>query len=255
MPFTRDQLDKILDEIADFHVTLEEDPTLPQLGTRYLQRMTAQCRSYLNRVQYYVQTVGKFERDLRIQVQQKEMDIVLKIDSLLADDPIVRQQPSIGDRRALAAAKLKNEHEDVSLLRLDLMNAQETFKLIKMKYTDLQRANADIKTQRQLVRDDRMGWGDGEGGYTPPEKGGAIPGGLPPAVTTKIEPADLLDPNKRPEDLPEPRDTQHAAQIADFFNSQQPQTQKPAPAPAPAPEPSKVPKPVSQEISYADLLK
>lgn len=219
MSFDKGQLDQILDEIAKYQVDLVEDPTLPEHGIRYLQRIISQCRGYLNRTQFYIQSVGKYEKELRVNVQHKEMDIDLKLNSLLAENPMVRKQPSISDRKALAATMLAADNDELSRLRLDLLDVQETLKLIKMKYGDLQRTNNDIKTQRQLIKDDKAGWFDGEG-YTPPTTDGTIPGGLPPAVTNKpVNPVDILDPNKRPEDLPEPRDAIHAQQIANFFNS------------------------------------
>lgn len=219
MSFTREKLDQILDEIVKYQVDLVEDPTLPEHGTRYLQRIVAQCRNYLNRTQFYIQSVGKYEKDLRINVSHKEMDINLKFNGLLAEDPDVRKQPSVIDRQALANTMLADDNDELSKLKLDLLDAQETLKLIKMKYGDLQKTNNDIKMQRQLIKDDKDGWMDGSG-YTPPTVSGVVPDGLSPPVLSKtVNPTDVLDPNKRPEDLPEPRDKIHAEQISAFFSS------------------------------------
>lgn len=236
-PYTEAQLRQILEEVAKYQVELAEDPTLPELGTRYLQKCIAQCRSFLNRVQYYLQRVGRYEKELRLKVKLAEMDIELKINEKLADDPVVRQQPSINDRRALAIAQLKQEHEELAKLKIDLMDHQETLKLLKMKYGDLRSANADIKSQRQLVKDDIAGWAEGGEGYTRPQakQDGTMDDGMPPPVTSKIDPKDILDPEKRPDDLPEPRDAIHAQQIAEFLDTE--------------PE-----KPISR-VSYDDLLK
>jgi len=220
MPFSKEKLDEILDEIAKYQVDLVEDPTLPEHGVKYLQRIVAQCRNYLNRTQFYIQSVGKDEKILRVDVQHKEMDMDLKLNGLLAENPMVRKQPSISDRRALAATMLKEDNDELTNLKLKLLDVQETLKLIKMKYGDLQRTNNDIKMQRQLVKDDKEGWFGEGGGYTPPTANGAVPGGLPPPVVDQpVNPTDILDPSRRPEDLPEPRDAVHAGQIASFFNS------------------------------------
>jgi hypothetical protein len=219
MPFDKEKLDLILDEIVKYQVDLVEDPTLPEYGTRYLQRIVAQCRNFLNRTQFYIQSVGKHEKELRINMSHKEMDINLKFNSLLAEDPDVRKQPSITDRQALANTMLSDDNNELSRLKLDLLDTQETLKLIKMKYGDLQKTNNDIKMQRQLIKDDKDGWMDGSG-YTPPTISGKVPDGMsPPVLCKSINPTDVLDPNKRPEDLPEPRDKTHAEQISAFFNS------------------------------------
>jgi len=206
-------------------VQLAEDPTDPALGVRYLNERVSVCRKYLNRVIYYVQTVGKQVKDLNIDMRHMELDLELKMAQKLADDPIVKKQPSIDDRKALATMLLKNENDNLVTLRLNLLDAFETLKIIKMKHQDLVRTSADVKSQRQLVKDDmdsRLGGGEG---YSKPQakQDRSIPDGMPPPVVSgKIEPKDLLDPERRPEDLPEPVDEMHAQQIIDFFGSRPP---------------------------------
>jgi hypothetical protein len=221
--FSKDQLNQILEEISIFKVDLEEDPTQPHLGTRYLQRVIAQCRQYLNRVQFYLQQVKRYEKNLRHDVKQHELDLEFKMNEKLADDALVRRQQSIADRRAVAITLLKEEHDVLSHLRIGLLDVEETVKLIKTKYDDLGRTNGDIKLQRQLIRDDKQDQLHGDEGYSAPQtrQDRTVPGGLrPPIMPKQIAPSDLLDPNARPEDMPEPRNTVHAGMIADFFASQ-----------------------------------
>lgn len=248
-------LDRVLGEIAAFEVKLEPDPTLPQLGYAYLQERLAVCRNFLNRLTYYIQTVGKIERDLKMEVRRAEMDMELKVMELLADDPVVRAQSAIDDRKAVAASKLPKENRLLGQLRLRLLEVQETMKLVRMKYRDMSQASQDIKLQRQMVKDDKDAWSEGGEGYTRPQtrKDKTVAGGLPPVVKPRVDPADLLDEKKRPADLPPPVDAVHAAQIADFFEG--------APsAPAKAErEASDAPRPASREqtagLSYEDLLR
>jgi hypothetical protein len=259
------RMDKILEEIAAYQVDLEDDPTQPHLGTKYLQKVVAQCRSYLNRVTFYHQELSREEKRLKMGLKLSELDLSFKTKEKLADDPEVRKQPSIADREALATTMLRGEHQSVSDFGMELMNVQETLKLVKFKHAELLRTAADIRMQRMLVKDDfeaRMGGGEG---YVKPQSGQdrAVEGGLPPPVPREaIDPTDLLDPEKRPDDLPEPIDKEHARMIADFFNG-------PARQPAPAPEPGAVPREPAPEppappmepagekvksISYDDLL-
>ena len=222
MKYTQDQLSAVLDEIAAFEVELAEDPTKPTLGVRYLNERISTCRKYLNRVIYYIQTVGKQVKDLTVETRQMELDLEMKMAQKLADDVIVKKQPSIEDRKALATMLLKDENDNLARLRVDLLDAFETHKIIRMKHQDLVRTNADIKSQRQLVKDDMESRLSGGQGYDKPQtrQDGSVPDGMPPPVSPgKIDPQDLLDPDKRPEDLPEPVDEMHAQQIADFFGS------------------------------------
>lgn len=246
-------LDKILAEIAEYEIVLVEDPTLPEYGTRYLQQCIAKCRQYMNRVQYYLQTCTSAEIALRRQISMMETDISIKINSMLADDIIVRRQPSIEDRKAVASTMLETENQELAKVKLQFQDLTETIKIVKMKYNDLRSTNSDIRLQRQLVRDDKEIPG---GGYTKPhtEQDGSIPGGMPPVANKpKLDPRDLLDPAKRPDDMPEPRDLAHAEQITSFFNNMEskPNRSEPPPKPAPAAEDKAV---FNGGVTYDDLL-
>lgn len=212
-----EKLDQILSEISEFEVNLVDDPTLPEHGVKYLLEAISKCRSYLNRVQHYLQIVSGQEKILKRLISVAKTDIELKVNGLLADDPIVRKQPSIDDRRAVAISMLSSEYQNVGELEARLLDLSETIKIIKMKYNDLRATNSDIKTQRQLVRDDRD---LGPDGGTERNQDRSIPNGLPPrADRPKISPDDILDDSKRPDDIPAPKDKAHARQMSDFFNS------------------------------------
>ena len=242
--FSKEELDEILDEIANYEVQLVEDPTQPQYGFNYIQKSISQCRNYLNRVQFYLQKIKKQERNLRIEVKQVELDLDLKMQEKLADDPVVRQQPSEGIKRAVATSMLRKESERIVQLKVQLLDTQETGKIIKLKYDDLQKTNGDIRFQRQLVKDDRSAIESGERGYhsSGSDENGRLNYGMPPAVTkNKIDPKEILDPKRKPDDLPEPVSSIHAEALADFYNSQSNQESNSNPD--------------SVSISYEDLLR
>lgn len=217
-----EKLAEILDEVSQYNVDLEVDPTLPHLGTNYLQKTLSQCRNYMNRVMHYMQLVKMHERQLRISLKTAETDFEFKISEKLADDPIVRKQPSIDDRKALAMTMLKDEHQIIGAVKAELLDVEETSKLLKSKYDHLRGTASDIKMQRNLVKDDMMLRMGGEEGFNKPviNQDRTVPNGLRAPVTTNvIDPKDLLDPSKRPENLPEPVDAVHAKLIADFFGN------------------------------------
>ena len=244
----KERLSAILEEIAPYEVQLEDDPTRPELGVRYLQKMVADCRKYQNRVSYYYQEVSREERKLRLELKAAELDLEFKTKEKLADDPTVRKQPSISDREALAATMLRDEHETVAGLRVDLLDIQESIKLIKFKHGELQRTSQDIKMQRGLVKDDAAMRLAGQEGYTSPviNQDRTVAGGLPaPIMKDDLNPTDLLNPEKRPEYTPAPVDSKHAQMIADFFNGSQ--------VTAPSPKNVGIEETI-RAVSYEDLL-
>jgi hypothetical protein len=246
-----ESLEQILEEIAGYDITLVEDPTLPHLGLKYLQQTLAQCRNYLNRVQYYFQLIRRHEKDLRIKSKLMEMDIEFKMKEKLADDQLVRKQPSIEDRKALASTMLQDEFQALALVRGQLVDVEESAKLVKGRLEHLRQTSGDIKIQRQMVREDMMAQMAGDEGYDRPQvkQDRTVPGGMAaPVSAASLNPTDLLDPKSRPEDMPEPIDGAHAELLANFYNKQQ------APK-SPAPGPSKTEeKPVQTVGSFEDLL-
>jgi hypothetical protein len=244
------KLAEILDEVSGYNVDLEVDPTQPHLGTNYLHKVLSQCRNLMNRTMHYMQVVKIYERQLRISLKTAETDFDFKISEKLADDPIVRKQPSIDDRKALAMTMLKEEHQSIGEIKATLLDVEETSKLIKSKYDHLRGTASDIKMQRNLVKDDVMIRMGGEEGFSKPvvNQDRTVPNGMrAPVISDNLDPRDLLDPSKRPESMPEPVDAIHAKMIADFFNS----------SPAESIKPVKVdmdPDDSIKSISYDDLL-
>lgn len=257
------KLDQILEEVSEYSVDIEPDPTLPELGFRYLQRVLSQCRNYTNRVTFYLQACMRLEKALKSEIRCVELDLEMKTRSLLADDPQVRQQSSIEDRKALAGTMLKAEHTLLDELRVRLVDVEETVKILKLKHSELLRTSNDIKLQRAIVRDDKLAQLSGEVGYSKPQvnQDRSVPAGMPAPVTSdQLNPTDLLEPGAEPAQFPTPIDNVHARQIAEFLAGPdcrnghvgvnlvlEPQTRADN---APA-EPDE---PMVRTVSYADLL-
>ncbi len=218
---SKENLNQIIREIAKYDIELEPDPTQPHLGNVYLQQIISRCRAYQNRVQYYIQIVKLHEKQVKLDLRHRELDLEFKMREKLADDPVVRKQPSVRDREAVAATMLKEEFDRVSELKVDLIDIEETVKLIKSKYEQLKQTAQDIRMQRTLIKDDKEAQLIGGEGYVRPtaRQDRSVPNGMPAPVQPRVEPKDLLDPSKRPDDMPEPLDDGHAAMMADFLNS------------------------------------
>lgn len=251
-------IDRALNEVSSLGVELEADPTQPHLGTKYLQEVLAKCRQHLNRAHIYLQQLRIYEKGIRLKLRERELDLDLKVKGKLADDSVVKLGPSIDDRKALAAAMLLAEHEDLSGLRVVQLSVETSVRLVKSAYDHLNRTSQDIRLQRQLVRDDRDPLGNGESGgglvRPSPRQDGTFPTGVAPLATDALpDPKDLLDESKRPDDMPVPINDAHAQIIENFFHSN----------PAKAPEPKQaVAHAVSSgselnvaNVSYDDLLR
>jgi hypothetical protein len=246
--FNSQKLQSILDEVSQYSVELEPDPTLPNLGNLYLQRVISECRNYMNRVMHYMQMIKIQEKNTKIRLKAFELDLERKIAEKLSDDALVRKQPSIEDRKALAMTMLSEEYESIAILRSNLLDVEETWKLLKVKYDHLRGTSQDIKMQRSLVKDDAMLRLGGQDGYSAPQinQDKSVPNGMRAPVTTDdLNPEDILDPNKRPEELPIPKDAVHARMISDFLTSQSPKVHK---------ESVKVDDEPVRSINYDDLL-
>ena len=218
----REKIQQMLDEVAPFEIELEADPTQPHLGTKYLQETLSRCRSYLNRVQYYMGITRMYERTLRVHVHELELNIDFKMKEYLADDAIVRQQPSIEDRRALAAMNLKAEHAELNALKADLLDVEESVKLLKHKYDHLRATSNDIKMQRHLVKDDMDSRLRDEEGYDTPQtnKDKTVPKGLKAPVTADdLNPVDLLTEDAVPEKITSIPATASVDSLSSFFEN------------------------------------
>jgi hypothetical protein len=216
----REKFEQMLEEVAGYSVELEIDPTLPHLGTKYLQNVLAKCRNYTNRTLFYLQAVLRGEKDLKREIKQCELDLEFKMHEKLADDSLVRAQPSIADRQAVAASFLKVEYENLGNLRVELVDVQETAKILRTRYNDLQRTANDIKLQRMMVKDDKDTQLAGGSGYSTPQtnQDGSVQGGLVAPVNTKpVDPKDILNPDTRPVDMPIPNNPEEAGRIAAFL--------------------------------------
>ena len=221
---TADMMEQMLDEIAQYSLDLEEDPTQIHLGIPYLQKILAKCRQYTNRVQYYMQRVKRCENRLRSEIKILELDLDFKVKEKLADDQLVRKQSSIEDRRALAITMLSVEYHQLAEKQVALQEVEECYKIIKGKHMELQRTSNDIKTQRNLVKDDMLARLGGHEGYLKPQvsQDKSVPEGLPPPVERRPDPTDLLAGVRSPSPVFEPPPLEDSLKelMADFLQGQ-----------------------------------
>lgn len=225
----REVLDNIVEEIAGYSIDLAEDPTLPELGSVYIQKTLSVCRNYSNRVLFYLQKVSSSVRCLKRELVQHELDLEFKINEKLADDTVVRRQASIADRKAVAIAMFKTEYETITDLKIKILDTEEILKIIKLKYNDLKQSSNDLKLQRQIIKDDKEAFGSTGEGFSKPgsKQDRSISDGLvQPAINVAKAPEEILNSNIPAESMPEPMDEAHAKLISNFLQEQSIETPK-----------------------------
>jgi len=217
----KDDLDKIIEEITKYSIDLEEDPTQPELGNKYINRVLANCRAYQNRVAYYLQIIRNEEREIKKLIRVIETDVEMKSSDMLAQDPIVKKQPNISDRKALVASRLASEYQEMSDQKLLLLDLQETSKIVKMQYDHLKQTTRDIQVQRTLVRDEKeMMMSGGDGMSKPSAPNNIYQNGMPSAIVPgrNLNPSIPLNRSELSQ-IPKPIDDTHLHMMERFLST------------------------------------
>lgn len=146
------RIDQIYEEIAGLTIELEPDPTV--LGPKYINNVIALCRNYLNRTTLILLELQR-ERRL-IQKQHGAEEAVLKIQAnhLLSEDERVKRLPNIRDREATVAVILSEQNRKVDDLLRELLDMETIEKAVRLRHNELKHTSADIKMQRQSIRDE-----------------------------------------------------------------------------------------------------
>lgn len=182
-------VDGIYREISDLRVELEPDPTV--LGAKYIQKVTALCRNYLNRVAIIRIQLSQRRRNLMVQIAGEETSLSIEKDHLLAENDTVRRQPNIRDREAVVHTMLRNQVNHIASLKRDLMDVETVDKAVKLVHDELIRASAEIKVQRSLLFSDRFS-GAGYGDESPTGTTNPPPATQPPAAQIDENELDTL---------------------------------------------------------------
>jgi hypothetical protein len=173
----QESAERVYTEIAQLRIELEFDPTV--LGTQYINRVISQCRNYLNRISQILLQLSREKRVLKRQLSGEETALSVERDTLMAEDDVVRRQPNIRDREAVANTMLRDRLSRISTLKFELMDVEAVEQAVKMVHQELIRTSAEIKTQRSLMHTDRLtgaGYGDEfSSGDSRDEKGRLIP--------------------------------------------------------------------------------
>ena len=143
---------EIYQEISRYEIKLEPDPT--SLGPLYLNGVICDCRNYLNSVTRILLDIRKEKQHLTSETKRLKTSLAIESDDLLSKDEEIKKLPSIGDRRAAINMKLKDRITEIDILELQSNDLDQVEKGVKLRHSELRDTMAEIKLQRNLMRDE-----------------------------------------------------------------------------------------------------
>lgn len=144
------EVNKILKWLEEIRVDIADDPFTAG-GPRYISKKLAEIHGYLEPLtNYQMQVMLELRRcENQLMIAQREFEF--EIAEKLANDPDVRVQKSLRDREALAKSMLKHLVEKIEDLRQEQHSLEQFLRIIRLKSTNLNRANRDIRLQERAI--------------------------------------------------------------------------------------------------------
>lgn len=149
---TPERVSEIYDMIMGFEIALEKDPTVG--GPRQLNSNIAECRNFLNQTTKVLLELAREKHDLQRQLSGAEGVHEVREAELLANDERVRRLPSISDRQAMVKTMLHEEIQTIRRIKGDIASLEAMNKAVTIRHAELVRTDAQIKTQRAVIRDE-----------------------------------------------------------------------------------------------------
>ena len=149
-----DAVDFILESLEGMQVALDVDPLSG--GPKRLQGKIAKARNYLSKVQRWWHIVGRADHSLNRKLLLLNVEIQIREDDLLANDPEVQRasQQSIRDREAVAHCKLKDELMEKFRLEQAVHDTTTMLRALSAKRTDLKDTISRLRDQMRLCQDE-----------------------------------------------------------------------------------------------------
>lgn len=144
-------IEGIFQELSRMDVTLEQDPL--SYGPKYLTAKIARCRNYLSRTE---QLFNEISYRLSVAKRLKlrcETDFTVKESHLLTNDPTVRSQRSVSDRKAQVVMALIEEKRVIQEVESVLQDLENTLTVVKSKRADLKDIQGRIRDQIKLCQE------------------------------------------------------------------------------------------------------
>lgn len=144
-------VEQILDLMLEMHVELDSNPLLR--GPGYLNNLIGETRNHLSNMEFCKQGVTKARMKLERERSNLELQYELKRNELLTMDVEVTAKSSQKDREATADYKLREYKKRLLQIERDLLDLTHLETCIKSKRDELGGVIRDIKTQREIIKD------------------------------------------------------------------------------------------------------
>ena len=144
-------IEGVFKELAKMDVPLEADPLA--YGPKYLAAKIARCRNYLSRTeQIYSELSFRLSVAKRLKLRA-EAEFSVKEAHLLTNDPTVRSQRSVSDRKAQVVMQLVEEMKFLNSVSEVLQDLDNTLTVVKSKRADLKDIQGRIRDQMKLCQE------------------------------------------------------------------------------------------------------
>ena len=143
---------EIYDALAQYELQLDSNPAA--LGPRYLFELISKCRGHVNSVSHVMLEIHRERHDKTEALGRLQAIYDIAREDLLASDPLIKQAPSIEDRRAMVAVSLRAQGTAITELKEDLQGLDFLYKAVAHRHKELRDTMSEIKLQRSLIRDD-----------------------------------------------------------------------------------------------------
>jgi len=118
---------------------------------RYINEMIGECHRYIEEVEKFMFQVSKEISVNQQALNNSTIEFEAKKENLLIKDESIRSLPSIKDREAKANSMLKDSTEKIRGYQNEVTDLNNLLKAINLKMKNLNRANADVKTQLRVM--------------------------------------------------------------------------------------------------------
>ena len=146
---TEERVDEIFKEMDGYVLELDPDPTA--LGPQYFRDKIAVCRNYLNAVGLVQSKLNHERLCVSSELRRQEAAYAMDFDSLLTNEPSVKNLDSIEDRKAAAGFRLRSQRSAINELKQQAHVLESVYKVVSFRNRELHATMTAIKDQSKMM--------------------------------------------------------------------------------------------------------
>lgn len=143
---------RIYHDLSNMDVELDPDPLA--LGPNRMNAKISYCRKHLTRCQQIYLQISRDQQILQRALRGAKLDLDLRMQDLLTNDPEVRSGRSVRDREAAANVKLRAELEAISTLEISLGDLASVSDVVRAKQNDLKDIQGRLRDQIKICQEE-----------------------------------------------------------------------------------------------------